>query len=258
MDFLLIIKGFVVGLGKIIPGISGSMLAITLGIYENIIDAITNFFSNVKKNSKLLINFGIGVFLAIIFFSKLILFLLSNYYYETMYLFLGLIMGTLLPFVKKVKITKKNVFLFFITIIIMFLLLTKNNSNTFYFNDSFIHYLYISLLGVIDAFTSIIPGISGTAIFMILGSYELVLNVLANPFNLMFIIYFLGLIIGVIVISFIMNYLFKNKKEETYSVILALMLSSLIILFLKLLEGFNITSLIIFIIGGFLGFLFDK
>ncbi len=111
MDFLLIIKGFIVGLGKIIPGISGSMLAITLGIYEKIIDAITNFFSDIKRNSKLLINFSIGVFLAIIFFSKLILFFLNNYYYETMFLFLGLIMGTLLPFIKQVKINKKNIIL---------------------------------------------------------------------------------------------------------------------------------------------------
>lgn len=65
MNIKLILKGFIVGIGKIIPGVSGSMLAITLGIYESILEAVTNFFSNIKKNSKLLINFSLGVFLAI-------------------------------------------------------------------------------------------------------------------------------------------------------------------------------------------------
>jgi len=49
MNIKLILKGFIVGLGKIIPGVSGSMLAITLGIYENILEAVTNFFNNPKS-----------------------------------------------------------------------------------------------------------------------------------------------------------------------------------------------------------------
>lgn len=258
MNFLLIIKGFIVGLGKIIPGISGSMLAITLNIYEDIIRAITSFFSDIKNNSKLLINFGLGVFLAIIFFSKLILFFLNSYYHETMYLFLGLILGTLIPFIKKVKFTRKNIVLFLITLIGMFLLLNEIKLDIFYFNGSFIHHLYIILLGVIDAFTSIIPGISGTAIFMMLGSHELVLSVLANPFSLIFIIYMLGMVLGVISVSFLMNYLFKNKRDETYSIILALMISSLVILLLNLFDGFKIMNLIFLFLGSIIGFLFDK
>ena len=77
MNLILILKGFIVGIGKIIPGVSGSMLAITLGVYERVLEAITNFFSNPKQNIKLLVNFSFGLFLAIIFFSKLILFSLN-------------------------------------------------------------------------------------------------------------------------------------------------------------------------------------
>ena len=50
MNIILIIKGFIVGIGKIIPGVSGSMLAMTLGVYEKTINAITNFFSSPKNN----------------------------------------------------------------------------------------------------------------------------------------------------------------------------------------------------------------
>jgi len=258
MDIKLILKGFIVGLGKIIPGVSGSMLAMTLGIYENVIEAVTNFFSNPKKHLKLLMNFGIGVFLAIIIFSKIILFLLTNYYNETMYLFLGLILGTLIPFSKNLKINIKNILIFIIFISLMFLVTYLDTSTKFIFSGSIFNYLYVIFLGIIDAFTSIVPGISGTAIFMILGVYEFVLNILGSPFSLLFIFYLFGMVFGIIVICYIMNYLLKNKKEETYSIIFAFMIGSILILFLDLIQSFNFYLLLIFIIGILFGFYFDK
>ena len=45
---MLILKGIVIGIGKIIPGVSGSMLAISMGIYQKLIDSINNFFTSPK------------------------------------------------------------------------------------------------------------------------------------------------------------------------------------------------------------------
>lgn len=258
MNIKLILKGFIVGLGKIIPGVSGSMLAITLGIYENILEAVTNFFNNPKKHSKLLFNFGIGVFLAIIFFSKLILFLLNNYYEPTMYLFLGLIVGTLLPFTKELKWNIKSFILFIVFLSLTFILSFISTTTNFIFTGNLLDYLYTSFLGSIDAFTSIVPGISGTAIFMLLGSYEYVLKILANPFSLLFIIYGIGLILGIIIICYIMNYLLKHKRNETNIVIFAFMISSVGILLMGIKNFFNIFMLLMFIIGIIIGYLFDK
>lgn len=258
MNIKLILKGFIVGLGKIIPGVSGSMLAITLGIYENILEAVTNFFNNPKKHSKLLVNFGIGVFLAIIFFSKLILFLLNNYYEPTMYLFLGLIVGTLLPFTKELKWNIKSFILFIIFLSLTFIISFMSTTTNFIFTGSLLDYLYTSFLGIIDAFTSIVPGISGTAIFMLLGSYEYVLKILSNPFSLLFIIYGIGLILGIIIICYIMNYLLKYKRNETNIVIFAFMISSVGILLMGIKNFFNIFMLLMFIIGIIIGYIFDK
>lgn len=258
MNIKLILKGFIVGLGKIIPGVSGSMLAITLGIYENILEAVTNFFNNPKKHSKLLVNFGIGVFLAIIFFSKLILFLLNNYYEPTMYLFLGLIVGTLLPFTKELKWNIKSFILFIVFLSLTFIISFMRTTTNFIFTGSLLDYLYTSFLGIIDAFTSIVPGISGTAIFMLLGSYEYVLKILSNPFSLLFIIYGIGLILGIIIICYIMNYLLKYKRNETNIVIFAFMISSVGILLMGIKNFFNIFMLLMFIIGIIIGYIFDK
>ena len=47
---MLIIKGLIIGIGKIIPGVSGSMLAISLGEYENMLSAVNNYFKDVINN----------------------------------------------------------------------------------------------------------------------------------------------------------------------------------------------------------------
>ncbi len=258
MNFKLILKGFIVGIGKIIPGISGSMLAITLGIYEDIIKAITNFFGNIKSNSKLLLNFGLGVLLAIILFSNLILFMLKNYYAEVMYLFLGLIIGTLIPFIKSIKFNPKNIFIFIIIFLLTIYLTTLSSNTVYLFKGTLTDYFYTGILGAIDAFTSIIPGISGTAIYMILGSYEYVLSILKNPFSLVFIIYGVGLIIGIITVSYLINYLFKRWKNESYMCFFALMIGSIGLLFLSIKAYFNLYLGLFLILGIIIGYIFDK
>lgn len=246
------------GLGKIIPGVSGSMIAITLGIYEDILEAVTNFFNDVKKNTIILGNFGIGVFLSIVIFSKILSFLLDTYYNPVMYLFLGLIIGTLIPFAKKLQINKKNSLLFVIALVIFIFISFKKEINTFFFEENIVNYLYILFLGFIDAITSIVPGISGTAIFMLLGVYKFVLKILGDPFSLEFIIYGIGLIIGIIITCYTMHYLLKSKKEETYSVIFALMVGSISILSLNLFKNFQMILIFPFLIGIVLGNKFDK
>ena len=47
-----VIKGMIIGLANVIPGVSGGTLMITLGIYEQVIDTISHFFTNFKKNLK--------------------------------------------------------------------------------------------------------------------------------------------------------------------------------------------------------------
>lgn len=258
MNFLLIIKGFIVGLGKIIPGVSGSMLAMTLGVYEKLLDAITNFFSNKKENFKFLLNFGLGVMLAIIFFSKLILFLLNNYYYETMYLFLGLIIGTLIPFTKTLKFNLRNIIIFLVITILMLLISFNKTTSTFIFTGSLLNYLYTILLGIIDAFTSIIPGISGTAIFMLLGVYEYVLTILSNPFRSIFIIYTLGIIVGIILVCYLMKYMLKKAPNTTYFLIFSFMFSSILILLLNIASTLNLYLSLYLLFGLIFGVFLDK
>ena len=63
---ILILKGMIIGVANIIPGVSGGTLMITLGLYEEVIDTISHFFKNFKKNLKFIIPLGIGMVLSIL------------------------------------------------------------------------------------------------------------------------------------------------------------------------------------------------
>ena len=254
----LIIQGFIVGIGKIIPGVSGSMMAIFMGIYEPIIEAIVHFFDDKKRHFKLLFGFGIGFFLAITLFSRVILFLLEHYYNIVIYLFLGLILGATLKFRKKIIFKKKEAILFIGVFFLFLTIFLFPHSTVYVFKNNLLHYLYVIILGSIDAISSIVPGISGTAIFMMLGSYEFVLHILANPFSFLFLIYLLGVVKGAIGISYLMIYLFRKWKNEVYTIIFALSIGSFLLLFLTVESSFNLYLLFIMILGIILGTFFVK
>lgn len=258
MNFLLILKGFIVGVGKIIPGVSGSMLAMVMGIYDSLIEAITNFFGNIKENTKILFNFCFGLFLAIVFFSKVIMFMLNHFYYGTIYTFLGLIAGTIIPFVKKVELNRKNKLLFLIFLFLMLFMGQFSNNTKYIFDGTFISSLYTIALGGIDALTSIVPGISGTAIFMLLGTYEYVLSILASPFSSLFFLYGVGVVGGIIASCYLMHYLLKKFKKETYSVLFAFAIGSIFLLLKSVIAYISIGYLLLFFLGFGLGIVLDR
>ena len=105
----LFIKGFIIGIAKIIPGVSGAMIAVSFSIYDKLIDAITHFFDDWKKNIKFLLVFGGGIVLSIVCFSNIVRYFIGNYYFVTMMLFIGLIVGGTYSFSRDIEYGFKNV-----------------------------------------------------------------------------------------------------------------------------------------------------
>ena len=73
------LEGFIIGLGKIIPGVSGSLFACLFGVYESIIECITKP-KMLIKNFNVMFPLILGIFLSIIFGSNVISILLEHYY----------------------------------------------------------------------------------------------------------------------------------------------------------------------------------
>ena len=257
---ILVLKGFIVGLGKIIPGVSGAMLAITLGIYDKCIDAISNFTKNIKNNINLLFFVCLGIVISIGICSNIVIFLLNNYYFITICLFIGLMLGGIPKLYKDSKVdvkNLKNIILIIITFLIIILINIINPNHMVKMNANF---LILIALGFLEAFAMVIPGISGTALLMMIGYYDLVILRFSQIFNIaalfdtieFFIPFGLGMLLGVIIMSKIINYCFKHYPIKTYCIIFGLILSSIIILLSNLISFNNFFLGLIFIIIGFL------
>lgn len=270
-NFILIIKGIIVGLGKIIPGVSGAMLAITLGIYDKCINAFSNFTKNMKYNINLLFFVGLGIIISVGIFSNVVIYLLDKQYLLTMCLFIGLIIGGCPKIFSESKVDVKKISNIVI-ILISFLLVTMTNyltpNNVIKMNGSFFTLIFV---GFVEAFAMIVPGISGTALLMMMGYYDLVLLRFSQMFNIMainetiifFLPFGLGMLIGVLVMSKIISIMFKKFPIKTYCIIIGLILSSIYILLKDLfIINLNLLSFmlgIVFIfIGMFISYKLDK
>ena len=161
----LIIKGFIIGLGKIIPGVSGAVLAMMLNVYEPALIAIANIKTNFYKNIKYLAMLGIGIIFAIIIGSKVLIFFLDKFYIQTMFIFIGIMLAGISPITKELNLSgiKEKIIIIFVAILFIYISpiqvnnLTNNNSNMLIYFFS----------GILDAFSSIVPGVSGTVLLMI-------------------------------------------------------------------------------------------
>ena len=87
------VAGNVIGIGGIIPGVSGGILAVSMGIYKPMLDAIGCFFKNIKKNFLFLMPIAIGGAVGVLSMSKLVEITLEKYEMFVMYLFIGLVAG---------------------------------------------------------------------------------------------------------------------------------------------------------------------
>ena len=234
----LILKGFIIGIGKIIPGISGSALAIALGVYEDALKKISNIKDELKTKSTYLIKLGIGIILAIMLTSKIVVKCLNKYYLSTILLFVGLIIGELPRIIKQTKINKKEKILILIITLLLTIFFFRISIKEHTLEKNMIEIFKLVGIGILDSISSIIPGISGTALLMSLGYYEIVLNTFSTILSIdkirtnLFVIlpFTTGFIMGTIIISKIITYLFKNYKKQTYIAVISFSLLSIILL----------------------------
>ena len=228
---MLFFKGLLVGLGKILPGVSGSLMAISMNVYEPLLSSISDIFKKPKESIKFLFPMLSSIVLSIILFSKILKILINKYYFSILLLFIGLIIDFSFKEFKNKSIPKILIFIFLIIFPIFINIISINiNIKVSFFNNI--------ILGIIEAISTIIPGISGTAIFIILKKYELILEMLSNPFNNLDILipFIIGIIIGVFVLSKLITYIIRKHPILFMVIVKAFTLSTLIIMYLNTLK----------------------
>lgn len=255
------IKGMLIGIANLIPGVSGGTMAVSMGVYEEIIDSIGNFFKKFKetfvKNMVFLIPIVLGAGVGVIAFSKLLDYLLKYHEAYTKFAFMGLILGSI-PFIFKKSnekgFKKSYIIPFIITLAIgggLCLLehfgVTGSQVTSFDLNAG--NAILLVIYGFIAAASMVIPGISGSFILLLLGVYSAVLSAVSNLQILILIPFAIGVGLGILLMSKLINYLLEHFHGLTYYAILGFILGSLPAIFPGL--TFDITavfSIIIFVV----------
>jgi len=264
--FLSLVKGGIIGIANIIPGVSGGSLAVSLSIYEPLLDAIGNFFKDKKKHIRVLTPILLGVIAGILAGSKLVSYALDHFYAQTILLFVGLIFGGVSLLLRKTKGHFRPIniliFLFFFALVIVINFVLPEAENVRFDQMVFFDYIKLFFMGVIGAATMVIPGVSGSFVLMLLGYYEPLLKVISSltqlsllKENLLVLIPFgIGAIVGLVFIAKLISRLLKTHEEQTYFGIIGFVLSSIVVLLLQLQNvsfsfGTVITCIITFIWG---------
>lgn len=236
-------KGFLIGIANIIPGVSGGTMAVSFGIYEQLISIASTFTKNIKKNIAFILPIGIGAVLAIGLLSNIITICLNNYKVATPLLFVGLILGGVPVVFKKVNkeiVKSKNLLSFLITLIFMgFIYLGVSEMGNVSFTDmNIMDYVLLFIVGVVAAVTMVVPGVSGSFVLMLIGYYEPIVETISNLTrfkdifsNCLIIFPFgIGVLAGIVSISKLIKYCLKHYEIQTYSSILAFVVSSIVLI----------------------------
>lgn len=242
---LLILKGFIMGIANIIPGVSGGTFAIILGIYEKLINILSCFWKNIKENLKFIIPLVIGIAIALIGGSYLIDFGLDNFPIATMMLFIGLIIGGL-PYIyikvhKKYSFLNVSIFIIIAAIVILISLLNMNKTVSLD-NISFLLIVKLIFVGMITAATTIIPGISGSLVLMNMGYYEGIIEAVKGltkisqlGHNIAILLPFgIGVIFGFILVARLIKWLLNRFPIQSYFGILGFVVASIVCILIKI------------------------
>lgn len=262
------ISGVIIGIGVILPGVSGSVIAIMLGIYDKVIYLLNDSKKGIITKVIELLPIILGVFIGIMIFGNILLIFIENYEIQIKYLFIGLILGGV-PILKK-EIESKNhpgvkykyMIITFIFSLLLFLLSNLGTLSDIKNTDSFFKMLAAGFLYISG---KIIPGISSSFFLMILGLYDYILNVMSNPFSLTIyelvklIPFLIGVLFGFIILLRLINYLLSNYFSETYSIIIGFVLGSIIAIY----PGFKLQitymfSVVIMILAFYLTYKMSK
>ncbi len=259
MQFLLLaMKGCLIGIANIIPGVSGGTIAVAMNIYAPLVESIGHFPHNLKNPPQLRHDIAFltpviaGALTGIVIFSKIISHLLVTQRVNSQLFFVGLIIGSL-PLLFKLGNFKKPhwasilAFVLAAAMMLSFFILENHTSKDFslqaFGNDDLrnpMYLLWLGLCGFIAAVAMVVPGLSGSLLLVMLGAYGHILTMISRltgsseaqlSWNLCVLglcVFAAGIGLGIICCARLIDYLMKKYPQSTMAFILGLMIFSIL------------------------------
>ena len=238
---ILFVKGLVIGIANIIPGVSGGTLAVVLGLYDRLIESIACFFEAPGKRKEYIIflaNIFSGAGTAILLLANVMDFLLTRHFQVTMFAFMGLILGGIPSIWKShgdmsIKTTRVFAFVLGMIAVIGPSLLGSGAENGAMPDPAGLSvsgwqgYFMILLAGFLAGGGMIVPGISGSFILVLMGQYAVIISAIKELRAAPIIFTAAGAAAGIFVFSKIIKTCLEKMPAETYYFILGMIAASL-------------------------------
>jgi putative membrane protein len=244
---ILFLKGIVIGVANVIPGVSTATFMVLLRIYDEVVDAVGNFVSDFfsgrekfKTYLLLLIPFGIGAVVGTLGFAKLATFVLDRYPVPAQFFFIGLIAGSIPSVIKMhhdMRPTLGRVIAGVAGLLLAVLvgLGVKGEALGQFAADpsSVPGLLYFGIVGFFAGGSVMTPGMSGSYIFLLAGTYEPIMEALDSLTHppIMFGVIIsttIGVALGVVIFAKVISLLLKKQPAVTFYTILGLIFGSFV------------------------------
>lgn len=249
-SFKSFLKGVVIGIANIVPGVSGGTMMVSMGIYDKLILCITHLFSEFKESVRFLLPIAVGMVVAIAASSFGLSWLFENLPIQTNLLFVGLILGGLPAIWKKVienktgggkiKVGHIIVGLLFFALVVGMAAVGEAEGSAADLSFGVLNVIKLLGIGVIASATMVIPGVSGSMVLMLMGFYQPIIDAIKNFFTALanldgkgilagcgiLIPFGIGVVVGIFAIAKLVEIIFEKFPLYAYWAIIGLIVAS--------------------------------
>ena len=228
--WMTVLKGLIVGATMIVPGVSGGTMAMILGIYDQLISAVSSFHKNIKENFLFLALFACSAGVGFYLFASPASWMLENYTKPVILFFVGVVICGIPVIGKKSGIRRVSLpvvmNIIFGAVIVAFISKIPENVFALETYSETGAGLILFAAGIVTAAALILPGISFSHFLLILGLYDRLL-ISVKTFELSFLLPLgAGICIGIVLFSRNLEKLMEKYPRQTYMIILGFIIGS--------------------------------
>ncbi|TFF96263.1 DUF368 domain-containing protein [Candidatus Thorarchaeota archaeon] len=242
------LKGLAMGLGNIVPGVSGGSIALITGVYPKLIDRISSIRLSLRSiDFSFLMPLGLGNAAAMFMLANVIAYVLDIIPGPTYAFFFGLILASaVLIYKSEETLPIKNLVFAVVGFVIAFLISGETATVA-------VHTPLLTFIsGVLSIITLILPGISGGFILLLIGQYEFIITIIKDIVLFDLAVFGLGGLVGIVSFSRLLKRLLASYREPTLAFLIGLMIGALRLpLTMMIQSGTEILLLILPSLAGF-------
>jgi len=235
--FRIFLSGMVIGIANAIPGVSGGTMAVVLNVYDRLISLVSLNLKKILRDLPFALLLVAGAGTGIVLFAKLMSGLFDSYPVPTTWFFMGLIVGSI-PFIARRtrgtgSVPVKTVLGTIAVVVMIITVFFRPDEGAGQANTALdpAVFLFLFLASVAAAAAMIVPGLSGSFVFLMLGAYRTVIRAVSDMNLPILLPVALGAGAGLLAGAALIRFFLARRPDMVYAVILGLVVGSLVPVF---------------------------